>query len=80
MKLFSYCSHKMIIFYRLVFTRVIAFGNFSNVNISLQLVLQFSVDTSETFQLLFPLPEEGHIIPRACLTVVCFNRLRLFVS
>ena len=33
-----------------------------------QLLAQFSVDFSETFQLLFPCPEEDHIIPRSRLT------------
>ena len=33
-----------------------------------QLLSQFSVDFSEFFQLLFPWPEEDHIIPRSCLT------------
>ena len=37
-------------------------------NYSLQLLLQFSVDFSETFQLLLPWPEEDHIILRLCLT------------
>ena len=37
-------------------------------NYSLQLLLQFSVDFSETFQLLLPWPEEDHVIPRSHLT------------
>ena len=36
--------------------------------LSLQLLSQFPVDFSETFQLLFSWPEEDHIIPRSCLT------------
>ena len=36
--------------------------------LSPQLLSQFSVDFSETFQLLFPRPDQDHIIPKSCLT------------
>ena len=36
--------------------------------LSLQLLLQFSRDFDETFQLLFPLPEADHILSRSCST------------
>ena len=46
--------------------------------LSLQLLLQLSVDFSETFQLLLPWPEEDHIIP---VTLDYFlPELWLFVS
>ena len=32
------------------------------------LILQFSRDFDETFQLLFPLPEDVHILSRSCST------------
>ena len=36
--------------------------------LSLQLLLQFSRDFDETFQLLFPWPEDDHILSRSCST------------
>ena len=45
---------------------------FQQLVLSLQLLLQFSVDFSETFRLLFPLPEEDHIIQRSRLTA-CYQ-------
>ena len=60
---------KMIIFWRghavLLFTKVISLSYFCLYEVlALQDCLQFSMNLDETFQLLFPLPEEAHIIPR----------------
>ena len=75
MKLYSYCSHdlKMIIFYRgharLIFTSYVPSTIFQQYVLSLQLLLQFSVDFSESSQLLFfQLSEEDHILQRSRLT------------
>ena len=80
MKLSSYCLHdlKMIIFYwghaRLIFYQ--SYGPleiFQQWVLSLQLLLQFLVDFNDTFQLLFPWPEEGHIKLRSHLTAFYQN-------
>ena len=75
MKLSSYYSHElnMIIFYQghvlLIFIRVLDFWQLCQQSVlSLQLLLQFAVDFSKTFQLVFPWPEEDHLIPRSDLT------------
>ena len=79
MKLSSYCSHdlKMIIFYRgharLIFTSYDPLSFFQQFVLSLQVLLQFSLDFAETSQLFFPLPEYGHIIQRSHITDFYLN-------
>ena len=62
----------MIIFYRghsrLIFTRDMALWRFFNSKSCLCNSSCISVDFSETFQLLFPWPEEDHILTRSRLT------------
>ena len=79
MKLSSYCSHdlKMIIFllrscstdfYQSYFFFFFFLAILQQQVLSLQLLLQFSLDFNDIFQLLFPWPEENHIILRSHLT------------
>ena len=62
---------------RFVYNRVMSYDPltiFHKETLSPQLLLQFSVDFSETLQFLFPWPEEDHIIWRSCSTDLMFTR------